>query len=101
MPSSRRELRRRPPAAARFPPAGGKVPKPRSLSSALTTDRDRSFEGGPVPGENGSSGAVLPDENAYRLFENYCGNEFARAFKLYKLYARAAPFAAYESQNSR
>jgi len=37
-------------------------------------------------------GATLPDEKAYELFENTCKQDYARAFKLYKLYTRAASF---------
>jgi hypothetical protein len=51
----------------------------------------RSFAGGPV-GPGLGHGATLGDEEAYELFERFCGNEFARAFKLYKLYTRAAGF---------
>jgi hypothetical protein len=38
--------------------------------------------------------AVLSDEAAVDLLENYCSQSFAAAFKLYKLYARAAAFQA-------
>ena len=48
--------------------------------------------GGPT-GSPGLRGNVLDDERAYRLFQNYCGNYFARGFKLYKLYTRAAAFS--------
>ena len=53
----------------------------------------RQFAGGPV----GSSariqrGPVLNDERAYQLLQSYCANHFARGFKLYKLYERAAAF---------
>jgi hypothetical protein len=51
----------------------------------------REFAGGPV-GSGGGRGAVLDDEDAYDLFENWCGNDYARAFKLYKLYTRSAAF---------
>lgn len=54
-----------------------------------TIESLREFEGGPT---TGGTGAVLPDEQAYELFENYCSDRFATAFKLYKLYARAAAF---------
>jgi hypothetical protein len=37
-------------------------------------------------------GAVLPDSEARRLFDNYCSQHFARAFVLYKLYGEAAGF---------
>ncbi len=59
----------------------------------------KDFAGGPVVGNNASSpsgtGAVLDDKKAYDLFENYCKEPFARAFRLYKLYERAAAFAGY------
>ena len=51
----------------------------------------RDFTAGPA---GAPQGAVLDDEKAYRLFQNYCQNSFARGFKLYKLYGRAAAFAA-------
>jgi hypothetical protein len=54
-----------------------------------TIEAIRRFEGGPT---TGARGATLPDEEAYELFEGWCSNEFARHFKLYKLYARAAAF---------
>jgi hypothetical protein len=57
----------------------------------------RGFEGGSVPGEPGAHGAVLSDHQAYDLFQGWCKQRFARGFKLYKLYARAAPFAAFEA----
>ncbi len=37
-------------------------------------------------------GAVLDDDQAYDLLEGQCEPEFAGAFKLYKLYGRAAAF---------
>jgi hypothetical protein len=51
----------------------------------------RQFAGGPT-GTPGRSGATLPDDKAYELFEGYCRRDYARAFKLYKLYTRAASF---------
>jgi hypothetical protein len=57
-----------------------------------TIEQIREFVGGPVSG-TGGRGVVLDDEEAYDLFENYCENEFARGFKLYKLYSRAAAFS--------
>ena len=56
-----------------------------------TIEQIRNFLGEHVSGTE-SSGDVLDDDQAYDLFENYCANEFARGFKLYKLYARAAAF---------
>ncbi len=52
----------------------------------------REFTGGPIAGTP-ASGSTLSDERAYDLFETYCENEFARGFKLYKLYGRAAAFS--------
>jgi hypothetical protein len=57
-----------------------------------TIGQIREFVSGPVPG-TGGRGVALEDEQAYDLFENYCENEFARGFKLYKLYSRAAAFS--------
>ncbi|MHB8233030.1 MAG: hypothetical protein ACYDHT_00090 [Solirubrobacteraceae bacterium] len=37
-------------------------------------------------------GPTLSNSRAYRLFDNLCAKHFARAFKLYKLYERAASF---------
>jgi hypothetical protein len=59
----------------------------------------KNFAGGPVVGNNANSpsgtGAVLGDKQAYDLFQNYCKEPFARGFKLYKLYERAAAFAGH------
>jgi hypothetical protein len=46
-------------------------------------------EGAPT---TGGSPAVLSEDQALDLFDNYCSESFAGAFKLYKLYARAAAF---------
>jgi hypothetical protein len=37
----------------------------------------------------------LSDHAAYRVLDNTCRREFAGSFRLYKLYARAASFAAF------
>jgi hypothetical protein len=53
------------------------------------------FAGGPVggsPGEPARHGATLEDKKAYDLFQGWCAASFARGFKLYKLYTRAAAF---------
>jgi hypothetical protein len=52
----------------------------------------RDFAGGPVGSAPGGHGATLPDDKAYELFERWCANYYARGFKLYKLYTRAAAF---------
>jgi hypothetical protein len=61
-----------------------------------TIDQLKGFAGGPVIGNDASSpsgtGSVLDDEKAYDLFNNWCKQDFARGFKLYKLYERAAAF---------
>lgn len=49
----------------------------------------------PIAGTQGGRGPVLDDKQAYRLFQNYCHNYFARGFFLYKLYGRAAAFAGH------
>jgi hypothetical protein len=38
---------------------------------------------------------VLDDERAYELLQSYCAHYFARGFKLYKLYERAAAFVGH------
>jgi hypothetical protein len=53
----------------------------------------RRFAGGPVGSSAGvQNGPVLDDGRAYRVLESYCTKYFARGFKLYKLYERAAAF---------
>ena len=52
------------------------------------------FAGDPVAGTKGR-GPVLGDEQAYDLMDNACKPDYAGAFKLYKLYARAAAFAGH------
>ena len=67
-----------------------------------TIQQIKDFAGGPVLGNSGAApsgtGAVLDDKQAYNLFNNYCSEPFARGFKLYKLYERAAAFAGQPSQ---
>lgn len=56
----------------------------------------RKFAGGPVGSSGGiKRGPVLKDRRAYRLLQSYCSNYFARGFKLYKLYERAASFVGH------
>ena len=61
-----------------------------------TVARIRDFVGGQVTGAaaNGS-GNVLDDEDAYNFFEQYCDQQLAGHFLLYKLYGRAAGFAGH------
>ncbi len=51
----------------------------------------KSVVGGPT-GSPAGTGPVLEDDQAYNLFERDCREDFAKRFKLYKLYARAAAF---------
>ena len=41
---------------------------------------------------------VLSDHAAYRVLESTCGKDFAGSFRLYKLYAKAASFAAFADE---
>ena len=68
-----------------------------STEQRLGTIRElKNFAGGEVVGADASQphgpGSVLDDSKAYDLLDQYCKNSFARAFKLYKLYQRAASF---------
>lgn len=49
------------------------------------------FVGGPV-GTAGGTGATLDPDFAYDLMEESCAEEYARGFRLYKLYSRSAAF---------
>jgi hypothetical protein len=51
----------------------------------------REFAGSAIGSSTGiQHGPVLSDDRAYKLFQSYCANYFARGFKLYKLYTHAA-----------
>jgi hypothetical protein len=67
-----------------------------------TIQQIKDFAGGPVVGNNANSphgtGAVLDDKQAYDLFSNWCKEDFARGFKLYHLYQRAAAFVGHPPQ---
>jgi len=53
----------------------------------------RQFAGGPIGSSAGiQNGRVLDDDRAYDLLQSYCARYFARGFKLYRLYERAAAF---------
>jgi hypothetical protein len=62
-----------------------------------TVAQIKQFTGGPIAGTD-ETGNVLDDQKAYDLFENVCSNTYARAFKLYKLYGRAAAFQGYAEE---
>ena len=57
-----------------------------------TVEALRAFSGGPT-GSPAGHGNTLPDKQGYDLMQNWCRNSFARGFKLYKLYTRAAAFS--------
>ena len=48
------------------------------------------FEGG---APTGTAGRTLPDDEAYEVFQRFCEKDYAAAFKLYKIYVRAAAFS--------
>ncbi len=69
----------------------GKIDQRRS-----TVVRLRKFAGGPVGSSAGiKRGPVLDDQRAYKVLDSYCKRYFARGFKLYKLYERAAAFVGH------
>jgi hypothetical protein len=51
------------------------------------------FAGGPS-GSPAGHGTTLSDKRGYEVLENWCSQDFARGFKLYKLYTRAAAFSS-------
>jgi hypothetical protein len=67
-----------------------------------TIHQIKDFAGGPIVGNNASSpagrGAVLDDKDAYDLFNRWCSQSYARGFKLYHLYQRAASFTGTPAQ---
>jgi hypothetical protein len=50
------------------------------------------LSGGPITGLTNARGPQLDDQQAYDMLERSCAPEYARAFKLYKLYGRSAAF---------
>jgi hypothetical protein len=52
----------------------------------------RRVAGGPV-GSSRGYGNTLDDRRAYDLLDRACAREYARGFKLYKVYTRAAAFS--------
>ena len=56
----------------------------------------REFAGGPVGSSRGiQRGRVLDDAQAYQILDRYCSRRFARGFRLYALYTRAAAFTGH------
>jgi hypothetical protein len=65
-----------------------------SLRQRFGTVREiRKVLGREVGGEGGARGRTLKDQQAYDLFDRACAKRFAKSFKLYKLYSRAAAFS--------
>jgi hypothetical protein len=58
---------------------------------AGTLELLREFAGGPTGSPSGT-GQTLEDDEAFALFDGWCSREYARGFRLYKLYTRAAAF---------
>lgn len=64
------------------------------VSERLGTVRQLAdFAGGPT-GSPAGRGNTLSDKRGYEVMQNWCRNDFARGFKLYKLYTRAAAFSS-------
>ena len=61
-----------------------------------TIEQIKNYVGGPASGTGTGTGVVLDDDRAYDLFESMCEPEYARGFRLYKLYSRAAGFVSEE-----
>jgi hypothetical protein len=57
-----------------------------------TIEQIHNYVGGPASGTGTGTGVVLDDDRAYDLFETACEPQYARGFRLYKLYSRAAAF---------
>jgi hypothetical protein len=58
-----------------------------------TLSQLRDFAGGPS-GSPAGHGNTLSQKRGYDVLEGWCKNDFARGFKLYKLYTRAAAFSS-------
>jgi hypothetical protein len=72
--------------------------KQATVSERLGTVHElREFAGG-ATGSPAGHGATLDDEKAFDLLDHECQPEFASAFKLYKLYTRAAAFSGLSGQ---
>ena len=66
-----------------------------TLRQRLGTVREiRGIAGGPTGTVREQYGNTLPDDKAVKLFDGACKQSYARGFKLYKLYNRAAAFSA-------
>jgi len=67
----------------------------RNASEGVRRDILRRMHAVAVSNSGGADGRgpALTEKGGYNLFQTYCANEFARGFKLYKLYGRAAGLA--------
>ena len=54
-----------------------------------------------TPQSSESAESDLSDEDAYRIFQRVCANDFSDELRLYKLYARAQPSPVTTPQASR
>ena len=58
-----------------------------------TVEEIAGFAGGQVGSAPGNvNGATITTAQAFNLFNHWCSQQYARGFKLYKLYTRAAAF---------
>jgi hypothetical protein len=62
-----------------------------STAERLATIKD--IRGQLTPQTSQSTASGYPDREAYELFERVCAQDFASAYRLYKLYTQAAAFA--------
>jgi hypothetical protein len=91
-------------SSGRRPSAGARIGAPLQLADcsdwhrATPAERQgtirqlRGFAGGAVGESPGLHGATLDDDAAYQVLDDSCRHDYARGFKLYKLYTRAAAF---------
>ena len=57
----------------------------------VIVDSIAEYEGGRP---SGTVGRTMPAEQAYEVFGRFCDRDYASAFKLYKIYVRAAAFSS-------
>lgn len=67
-----------------------------TVAERLATIEDIRGQLTPQTSESEQSG--YPDRDAYQLFQRVCAQDFASAYRLYKLYAQAAAFAPLTQQ---
>jgi hypothetical protein len=68
-----------------------------TVAERLATIEDIRGQLTPQTSPNEESG--YPDRDAYELFERVCAQDFASAYRLYKLYTQAAAFAPLQDQS--